>query len=81
MDERMNSKFIRGDHVRKIKGSQWEGKVVGEYSTQLTPEGYCVESTHHAGSVQIYPAAALELVRDKSIPDSINENHHHPTQS
>lgn len=56
------AKFQRGDLVRKRSGSQWQGRVVGEYSTTLTPEGYAVESDAHAGSVQIYPAAALELV-------------------
>jgi hypothetical protein len=35
---------------------------VGWYSTELTPEGYAVESEAHAGSVQIYPAKALEMV-------------------
>lgn len=55
-------KFGRGDTVRKSKGSQWSGKVVGFYSTDLTPEGYAVESATETGSVQIYPAAALELV-------------------
>lgn len=64
----MTPKFIRGDYVRKIKGSEWWGKVVGEYSTMLTPEGYCVESAQHAGSVQIYPAAALEIVYPKRTP-------------
>lgn len=54
-------KFKLGDHVRKIKGSQWKGRVVGTYSTSLTPEGYAVESDTEKGSVQIYPAAALEL--------------------
>jgi dihydrofolate reductase (trimethoprim resistance protein) len=59
----MNSKasFKLGDIVRKTKGSQWHGKVVGTYSTDLTPEGYAVESSSEKGSVQIYPAAALEL--------------------
>ena len=55
-------KFRRGDHVRKISGAAWNGLVVGEYSTTLTPEGYAVESSAHPGSVQIYPAAALERV-------------------
>ena len=55
-------KFKRGDRVRKISGSEWKGRIVGEYSTTLTPEGYAVESEAHAGSVQIYPAGALELV-------------------
>lgn len=55
-------KFLHGQRVRKIKGSEWQGYVVGTYSTALTPEGYCVESETHKGSVQIYPASALELV-------------------
>ena len=54
------TKFQLGDKVRKTKGSQWHGKIVGTYSTSLTPEGYAVESSTEKGSVQIYPAAALE---------------------
>lgn len=56
-----HKKFALGDAVRKIKGSQWHGHIVGWYSTCLTPEGYAVESATENGSVQIYPAAALEL--------------------
>ena len=56
-------KFKIGDHVCKIKGSQWKGLVVGTYSTDLTPEGYAVESDTERGSVQIYPASALELTK------------------
>ncbi len=48
--------------MRKIKGSQWQGQIVGFYSTDLTPSGYAVESEVHKGSVQIYPENALELV-------------------
>jgi dihydrofolate reductase (trimethoprim resistance protein) len=55
-------KFKLGDLVRKVSGSAWEGRVVGTYSTALTPEGYAVESSAHPGSVQIYPAKALEKV-------------------
>jgi hypothetical protein len=60
-------KFKIGDYVRKVKGSEWCGLIVGTYSTELTPEGYCVESAVHKGSVQIYPASALEKMvgRDK----------------
>ena len=54
--------FNLGDHVRKKSGAAWQGKIVGWYCTKLTPEGYAVESEFHSGSVQIYPAAALELV-------------------
>jgi hypothetical protein len=53
-------KFKRGDTVRKVSGSQWHGVIVGTYSTTLTPEGYAVESWTEKGSVQIYPAKALE---------------------
>lgn len=66
-----NPKFKRGDLVRKTKGSQWSGTVVGTYSTALTPEGYAVESSTEKGSVQIYPAAALEKVNIK--PASISD--------
>ena len=58
--------FKRGDLVRKRSGAQWQGHIVGEYSTALTPEGYAVESDAHVGSVQIYPAAALERVPGKA---------------
>lgn len=54
--------FRIGDRVRKRKGSSWQGRVCGTYSTSLTPVGYCVESERELGSVQIYPEAALELV-------------------
>ena len=55
-------KFRMGDLVKKTSGSEWVGHVCGTYSTPLTPEGYAVESEAHAGSVQIYPAKALEAV-------------------
>ena len=54
--------FALGERVRKRSGAAWQGRVVGWYSTQLTPEGYAVESEAHPGSVQIYPVAALERV-------------------
>jgi dihydrofolate reductase (trimethoprim resistance protein) len=52
--------FFIGSRVRKRSGAEWQGRIVGWYSTALTPEGYAVESEHHAGSVQIYPSTALE---------------------
>jgi len=54
--------FALGDRVRKKSGAAWQGRIVGWYSTLLTPEGYAVESEAHPGSVQIYPVAALERV-------------------
>ena len=56
----MKMKFKLGDIVKKVSGSRWHGTIVGTYSTELTPEGYAVESWTEKGSVQIYPAKALE---------------------
>lgn len=56
--------FAVGDRVRKRKGSSWQGRICGTYSTSLTPVGLCVESEREPGSVQIYPASALEAVPD-----------------
>ena len=53
-----------GDRVRKRKGSNWHGVIVGSYKTQLTPVGWCVESEREPGSVQLYPETALELVSE-----------------
>lgn len=50
--------YALGTRMRKKSGSSWQGKVVGYYST----EGYCIESEREPGSVQIYPASALEVV-------------------
>lgn len=54
--------FWIGTRVRKRSGSEWQGRIVGWYSTEMTPEGYAVESEHHKGSVQIYPALALQRI-------------------
>lgn len=53
------AKWAIGKEVTKVKGSQWTGRVVGYYSTHLTPKGYAIESNTEIGSVQIYPEAAL----------------------
>lgn len=57
--------FHLGDIVRKVKGSWWEGRVVGFYSTADNPDGVCVQLDKPNGPVQIYPAAALVLVKDE----------------
>lgn len=54
-------KFYLGDLVKKKTGSNWHGKIVGFYSTEITPIGYCIESVFEKGSVQIYPEGALSL--------------------
>lgn len=61
---RSSGRFALGQRVRKIRGSPWQGLIVGFYSTTLTPDGYAVESEREPGSVQIYPASALEEVEN-----------------
>lgn len=56
------AKFAVDHLVKKKRGSSWRGRVVGFYSTQLTPIGYAVESIKEPGSVQIYPETALEAM-------------------
>jgi dihydrofolate reductase (trimethoprim resistance protein) len=60
-------RFQLGDKVQKIRGSEWHGTVVGFYQTRMTPQGYAVESMFEAGSVQIYPEAALEKLTEKAV--------------
>jgi hypothetical protein len=63
-----NWTFRLGDRVTKTKGSSWTGRVVGFYSTTLTPEGYAVESENERGSVQIYPRPALRAREGEGEP-------------
>ena len=56
------SKFKKGNFVRKSKGSWWEGRVVGFYDTAENPDGVAVQLDKPNGPVQIYPAAAMELM-------------------
>jgi hypothetical protein len=72
------SAFSIGDLVRKRSGSWWEGRVVGFYSTEQTPDGVCVQLDKPLGPVQIYPASALELVEElcpelRSISEYVSE--------
>jgi hypothetical protein len=64
-----DAKWRIGSRVRKTKGSSWQGRVVGFYSTTLTRVGYCVESEREPGSVQLYPEVALELVPEDARDD------------
>lgn len=68
--------FKNGDLVRKKCGSWWEGRVVGTYSTQQTPVGYCVQLDKPSGPVHIYPESALELVRSPTKENNVFIAHH-----
>lgn len=65
-----DARFKLGDRVTKIKGSSWHGRIVGFYTTALTPIGYAVESEREPGSVQIYPESALAAADAGSAPVS-----------
>jgi predicted DNA-binding transcriptional regulator AlpA len=67
------ARFKVGDLVRKVSGSNWHGTVCGTYSTELTPEGYAVESYTEKGSVQIYPSRALELWNPGAVRSPVPE--------
>jgi dihydrofolate reductase (trimethoprim resistance protein) len=60
-------KYPLGTTVRKVRGSNWHGRIVGYYKTDLTPQGVAVESDLEKGSVQIYLVQALEVL---SLPDT-----------
>lgn len=53
-------KFQLGEMVCKKPTSSWAGYIVGFYSTEITPRGYCVIKDRRVGPVQIYPESALE---------------------
>ena len=55
--------YKRGDYVKRRKGN-WHGVIVGEYSTPLTPEGYCVMSLREYGAVHVEPVGMLEPWED-----------------
>jgi hypothetical protein len=59
--QKTDGRFALGDWVMKIRGSQWRGKVVGFYTTDVTEHGYAVESAYETGSVQVWPEAALDF--------------------
>lgn len=55
-----DARFEMGDYVAKKGRALWRGRIVGWYRTELTALGYAIESHYEAGSVQIYPATAIE---------------------
>ncbi|WP_423777508.1 hypothetical protein [Deinococcus wulumuqiensis] len=58
---RAGAPFVLGDSVRKRPGGgAWHGAAVGVYLASKTPLGFAIESVSEPGSVQIYPAKALE---------------------
>ena len=59
--EHLKSKprFKKNDLVKRKRGS-WHGIIVGDYNTELTPEGYNVMSLVEYGAVHVEPEHTLE---------------------
>jgi thymidylate synthase len=53
-------RFKYDDHVEKIAGAIFSGRVRGYYHTDLTETGYAIEADAYPGTVQIYPENALK---------------------
>lgn len=58
----VEQQFPLGTRVRKISGPEWEGMVVGYYSSTFTPEGLVIECTAEGarGQVHVEPAKRME---------------------
>jgi len=51
-----------GTRVRKVSGPEWDGVVVGYYSSTFTPDGLVIECTALGakGQVHVEPAKRIE---------------------
>jgi hypothetical protein len=51
-----------GTRVRKVSGPEWDGVVVGYYSSTFTPEGLVIECTAPGakGQVHVEPTKRIE---------------------
>jgi hypothetical protein len=58
--------FPLGCAVRKISGPEWQGVIVGYYSSSFTPEGLVIECTAEGarGQVHVEPAKRMERTHD-----------------
>jgi hypothetical protein len=56
-----------GTRVRKVSGPEWDGVVVGYYSSTFTPEGLVIECTAPGakGQVHVEPSKRIERHEDK----------------
>jgi len=59
---KLEERFPLGASVRKISGPQWQGVIVGYYSSSFTPEGLVIECTAEGarGQVHVEPAKRME---------------------
>jgi hypothetical protein len=61
-----SNQFPKGARVRKVSGPEWEGIVVGHYSSTYTPEGLVIECTVPGakGQVHVEPAKRMLLIEE-----------------
>ncbi len=64
MTDNIQTRFPLGCAVRKVSGPQWNGKVVGYYSSTFTQEGLVIECTVEGalGQVHVEPSKRMERV-------------------
>lgn len=62
MTSNLRIRFPFGVPVRKVSGPEWQGVVVGYYSSSFTPEGLVIECTAPGarGQVHVEPAKRVE---------------------
>lgn len=62
--------FPLGTPVRKVSGPEWQGVVVGYYSSTLTPEGLVIECTAPGarGQVHVEPAKRMKRIGNQEAP-------------
>jgi hypothetical protein len=62
MDDLVDRAYPIGTRVRKVSGPEWDGVVVGYYSSTFTPDGLVIECTAPGakGQVHVEPAKRVE---------------------
>lgn len=55
--------FPLGTKVRKVSGPEWNGHVVGYYSSTLTPEGLVIECDVPGARHQVHVEPAKRMER------------------
>ena len=66
----MQTRFPLGCAVEKVSGPEWQGVVVGYYSSTYTPEGLVLENTSPGarGQVHVEPAKRMRRIGNQEAP-------------
>lgn len=63
-NEHFQIAYPRGTRVEKISGPEWDGVIVGHYSSSFTPDGVVIEcvSPGAKGQVHVEPAKRVRKI-------------------